>query len=544
MYIDIQEHLASEYAQNKENPVKIHTLCQAISERSYHYSDMMLEKMPHDEKTQFYDSVLLPRRYVKNSKTLDGAFDNFINDIFDCDEAYVKSVEAEYISQGKNPQYVNITGINIPVPYKNRHYSYEEQVDMAIADALELYEIIEENLIEQKLNGAVQKVDEKAEQKIIEQTRLDFFAKRRKELLGVAAGLTLLGALSFGGNKAKEKMPEPKIAEVTTVTKVPEQQKQEKTADFTAELKKKEASEKANLNREKQAEVREKLNKKKELTQEQSRKVESQEKVAATKKIALENIKPDIAKLDLSKLNAQLEINRKDRFERIITETFQKEGGFGTTKKEAEKLRANGEKVAVIDQATNFGVTEPLLQNLRDMFPEKYGKLPKKVKDLKKKEAVLVMDYFYESFHSHRIENESLSQMLFDASYNHTPKTFRKFLQKALDSVEKKRDEKTDKKLTKSWSGKVNYLNSCDDKELKLFYDSFAKERLAFMKDGRVKEFTGIITRAEGYIDGFKVDKEVTQAISVAHYEKIIQKQKEEKSFTLAKLFKKSKTHS
>ncbi len=133
-----------------------------------------------------------------------------------------------------------------------------------------------------------------------------------------------------------------------------------------------------------------------------------------------------------------------------------------------------------------------------------------------------VVDYFYKQFHSHKIENESIAKMLLDASYNHEPKTFKKFMESGIKEVEKNRDDKVSKKSIKDWAGKVDYLNACDNEELKVFYDKFAKERLAFMKDGRVDKFVGIITRAEGYVGNFKVDKDLQQAISVEHAEKIV----------------------
>ncbi|MFV0626790.1 MAG: glycosyl hydrolase 108 family protein [Alphaproteobacteria bacterium] len=517
MLEDIQKHLIDEYKQNNQPWVnEVAVVCEATLGSSYIYKDMTNEEVSLDETREFAEYIVLPYRYVKNAKTIDVAFDNFVSDIFDYDEGYKKSIENEYKAHGERMRTVDVTGIQIPVLYKNRNLPYEKQVDQIIEDALELYEIIEQSLIDKGIRKEKSPEKEVAEVKKI---KADFYQKRKKELAGVAAGLTILGFLAFGGKSAKTEVVSQNENRVETVQAKTEKKLKPEIVVSFEEAKKMAVSPKVEVAKKKQ-EVRAKLAEKKE------QKAEVQNPTIAkieTPKIEMLKVSPlNLSDIKLQNISAHLEVNKQERFEKIVQETFAKEGGYGTTAKEAAALRAKGEKVAVIDQATNFGVTNPLLKSLKKRFPEKYGKFPSDVKHLTEAQSVKVVEYFYEEFSSHKIENESVAKMLFDASYNHKPKTFKKFFEAGIKEVEKNRTQKTSNKSLKSWEKKADYLNACTNSELKSFYDKFAEERLAFMNDGRVDKFKGIITRAENYIGEFKSDKSLKQAISIDHAEKIV----------------------
>lgn len=534
---EIQNRLLDEYIENNLEASMAAVIRSPYPEDSSNYKDIVLNKVNIKHNEQFTDYIVIPYRHVKNARNEEIAFDNFISEILDYSEDYNKSIVDEYTRKGIEPKFVKVTGIEVPVLYKNRNLSEEQQVNQIIEDALELYQIIEENIIEQQKPSSKKEQTEKNIEKIVEKTKSNFYEKRRKELIGIAAGFTLLGMFAFGSNSKEKKKDldasQTNTAQAYEIKSIVEPNNTAHFEDFAYE--EPEAEKKIDISK-KADEVRAKLENKKieaketpaptpeaeteakEISNEKQKTEHKIEKIIISTPILKSVPSIDINRIDISKLNLQIEKNISDRFDKVLDETFKKEGGLGATAKEVEELKAEGKDVGIIDQLTNYGVIESTLKGFKKQFPKIAKDYPESVKDLSQDQAKKIIEHaFYKQYKTNKIENESLAVMVFDISYNHSYKTFKKFIDDGIKEVEKGRKTKTDKKDLDSWNEKVAYINKCSNTELKTLYDKVAKDRLAFMKDGRVKKFKGIIGRAEGYVGAFKQDNDINKAISPEH---------------------------
>lgn len=98
---------------------------------------------------------------------------------------------------------------------------------------------------------------------------------------------------------------------------------------------------------------------------------------------------------------------------------------------------------------------------------------------------------FYEHYKINEIRNNSLSEMLLDAVYNHDYKTFRNFAKEGLIAVMRLRGEDIEKR-PRNWKDVPPFLNDCTNKEQEAFYNAFVQARIDFFeRSGYIKNIRG-----------------------------------------------------
>lgn len=98
---------------------------------------------------------------------------------------------------------------------------------------------------------------------------------------------------------------------------------------------------------------------------------------------------------------------------------------------------------------------------------------------------------FYEHYKINEICNNSLSEMLLDAIYNHDYKTFRNFAKEGLIAVMRLRGEDIEKR-PRNWKDVPPFLNDCTNKEQEAFYNAFVQARIDFFeRSGYIKNIRG-----------------------------------------------------
>lgn len=179
------------------------------------------------------------------------------------------------------------------------------------------------------------------------------------------------------------------------------------------------------------------------------------------------------------------------RFELAATEILRCEGGYADDKK--------------ADQETKYGVTNPTLKLFKEKFPEEAKGFPETVKDISRTQAKKIMRVaFYEHYKINEIRNNSLSEMLLDAVYNHDYKTFRNFAKEGLIAVMQLRGEDIEKR-PRNWKDVPPFLNDCTDKEQEAFYNAFVQARIDFFEQsGYIKKYKGLKKRAAKFAGKYR----------------------------------------
>ena len=179
------------------------------------------------------------------------------------------------------------------------------------------------------------------------------------------------------------------------------------------------------------------------------------------------------------------------RFELAAGEILRYEGGYANSKK--------------IDQETKYGVTNPTLKQFKKKFPQEAEGFPEEVKDISRAQAKKIMRLaFYEHYKINEINNNSLSEMLLDAIYNHDYNTFRNFAKEGLIAVMKLRGENIDNR-PRNWKDVPPFLNECTNKEQEAFYNAFVQARINFFeRDGYIKKYKGLKKRAAKFVGKYR----------------------------------------
>lgn len=111
---------------------------------------------------------------------------------------------------------------------------------------------------------------------------------------------------------------------------------------------------------------------------------------------------------------------------------------------------------------------------------------------------------FYEHYKINEIRNNSLSEMLLDAVYNHDYKTFRNFAKEGLIAVMQLRGEDIEKR-PRNWKDVPPFLNDCTDKEQEAFYNAFVQRESTFSEQsGYIKKYKGLKKRAAKFAGKYR----------------------------------------
>lgn len=181
------------------------------------------------------------------------------------------------------------------------------------------------------------------------------------------------------------------------------------------------------------------------------------------------------------------------KYEKAAIKVLLQEGGY-----------ANGDK---IDQETKYGITNPTLKSFKENFAKDAKGFPETVKDLSFLQAnKIIRVAFYEHYKINEIKNQSMSDMVFDAVFNHDYNTFRGFVKEGLIAVKKMRGEDIETR-PRNWKDVPEFLNNCTNEEQKAFYDAMVQARIDFIsKDGYIKKYKGLKKRIMRFAGKYRAE--------------------------------------
>ena len=181
------------------------------------------------------------------------------------------------------------------------------------------------------------------------------------------------------------------------------------------------------------------------------------------------------------------------KYEKAALKVLFQEGGY-----------ANGDK---IDQETKYGITNPTLKSFKENFAKDAEGFPDTVKDLSFLQAnKIIRVAFYEHYKINEIKNQSMSDMVFDAVFNHDYNTFRGFVKEGLIAVKKMRGEDIETR-PRNWKDVPEFLNNCTNEEQKAFYDAMVQARIDFIsKDGYIKKYKGLKKRIMRFAGKYRAE--------------------------------------
>ena len=116
------------------------------------------------------------------------------------------------------------------------------------------------------------------------------------------------------------------------------------------------------------------------------------------------------------------ENNEKEEvFQRVLSRTFQEEGGFE-------------DRPSRIEMPTNMGIRQDTLDRFVKNNPDSSKEYPKDVKNISKEQAgqIYKKDYF-EPYHIGDLRHKALQETMFDSFVNHSPKGPAKWAQQAVN---------------------------------------------------------------------------------------------------------------
>ncbi|MGN0913377.1 MAG: glycosyl hydrolase 108 family protein [Alphaproteobacteria bacterium] len=163
----------------------------------------------------------------------------------------------------------------------------------------------------------------------------------------------------------------------------------------------------------------------------------------------------------------------EERFKNVAAALLGEEGGYATKKQ--------------IDQETHYGVINSTLENFKKNYPKYADQMPEKLKDLTKENALTIIRVgFYEQYKIDQIKNESIAKLMLDIAYNHDYETMRGFLKQGYCAVLEYRGEDIEKR-PRNLKDMPEFVNSCNNKEGKIFVNAIKDARLKFL-DRKLKE--------------------------------------------------------